>query len=171
MFYRRRCGFPWISSLHLLNVLLDFNCLPNDATYSLLTNRPLTAEHTDRLSLSRVTHVSVDPTVPTTPKTAMKDEEEGGSDPDRIITSARAATRADGLLDEEELLTLFAQGYLLESAYDKGLSQIQDHNVALFGERALLQRTQPGFHEPAYTCYTHYWKSVLGTYFPLLRNA
>lgn len=162
-----RCVLPPTPLSRSFNVLLDFNCPPDDATYSLLTNQPLTAVHADRLSLSRVTHISVDPTVSGITKIATGDEEEGGeaeSDPDRIITNARAATKVDGLLDDKELFALFAPGHPLESAYDKGLSQVQDHNIALFGARASLQRTQPGFHEPAYTSYTHFWKSVLGTY-------
>ncbi|KAF9452686.1 Endonuclease/exonuclease/phosphatase [Macrolepiota fuliginosa MF-IS2] len=142
----------------------DFNCPPNDAAYALLTGQPLNAEHKERLAFSRVTHVSVDPTVPRTPKPTMNNEEEGEAeavDPDRVITSARAATDADGLLSNEELVALFSRGCRLRSAYGEGLSQIQNHNIALFGERVLLECTHPGFHEPSYTSYTHYWKSIL----------
>lgn len=143
----------------------DFNCPPNDATYSLLTGQLLNDEQKGRLSLSRVTHVSVDPTVPRTQDTPAKSDEDGESeesDPDRVIVNARNSTDADGLLNDDELVALFAGGCRLRSAYDEGLSRIQNSKVAVYGERGFLQSTQPGFHEPAYTSYTHYWKSVLG---------
>lgn len=145
----------------------DFNCPPNDAAYALLTGQTLNAEHKDRLSHSRVTHISVDPSVPKTQTTPSKGDEEGGegdseeSDPDRVITNARNATDADGLLDDHELTALFSNGHRLFSAYDVGLSKMQDSNIALYGDRVSLQRTQPGFFEPSYSCYTHYWQSVL----------
>lgn len=147
----------------------DFNCPPDDATYALLTGQPLNTDHKTRLSLSRVTHISIDPTVPKTPAAAANDGEAGGeseeSDPDRVIINARGATEADGLLNDEELVALFTRGHRLQSAYNEGLLRIQNCNVALFGQRARLESTQPGFHEPAYTSYTHYWKSVLGICF------
>ncbi|KXN89942.1 putative RNA exonuclease C9B6.11c [Leucoagaricus sp. SymC.cos] len=141
----------------------DFNCPPNDAAYSLLTGQTLNTEQKDRLSSSRVTHISVDPAVPKTQTTLAKDDEEGGeeSDPDRVITNARAATVEDGLLSDEELESLFSQGHRVLSAYDNGLSRIQNSSIALYGDRVPFQRTRPGFHEPSYTSYTHYWKSVL----------
>jgi RNA exonuclease NGL2 len=145
--------------------LTDFNCTPNDATYSLLTGQPLSDDHKGHLSRSRVTHVSVDPTVPISPVNSAE-EEDGSeeSDPDKVITNARSATEADGLLNDTELVSLFAQGHILRSAYDEGLSRIDSNSsrIALYGGREHLPTTQPGFHEPSYTCYTHYWKSVLG---------
>ncbi|KAJ3568797.1 hypothetical protein NP233_g5472 [Leucocoprinus birnbaumii] len=145
----------------------DFNSPPNDAAYALLTGQTLNAEHQERLAHSRVTHISVDPSVPRTQNTPSKGDEEGGegeseeSDPDRIITNARRATDTDGLLSDDELMTLFAKNQRLFSAYDTGFSRLQDPNIALYGDRASLQRTQPGFYEPSYSSYTHYWQSVL----------
>lgn len=145
--------------------MTDFNSTPDDATYSLLTGQPLTDDHKDHLSHSRVTHVSVDPTVPISPLNSPE-EEDGSeeSDPDKVITNARNATEADGLLNDTELLSLFAQGHTLRSAYDEGLSRVKSSSslISLYGARKHLPTTQPGFHEPSYTCYTHYWKSVLG---------
>ncbi|EKM83805.1 hypothetical protein AGABI1DRAFT_51286, partial [Agaricus bisporus var. burnettii JB137-S8] len=141
----------------------DFNCTPNDAAYSLLTGQPLNNDHKDHLSHSRVTHVSVDPTVPKSSVNSAEDEGESEeSDPDRIITNARSATETDGLLNNAELVSLYTQGHVLQSAYNEGLSRISNSpGIALYGEREHLPTTQPGFHEPSYTCYTHYWKSVL----------
>ena len=144
---------------------IDFNCPPRDAAYALLTGQTLNTEHRNHLSSSRVTHISIDPSVPKTEDTPSKDVDQGDSeesDPDRVITNARSAIAADGLLSDDELLSLFSQGHRLFSAYDIGLSRIQNHNIALYGDRASLQQTQPGFHEPSYTSYTHYWQSVLG---------
>jgi len=139
---------------------IDFNCPPRDAAYALLTGQTLNTEHRNHLSSSRVTHISVDPSVPEDNPSKDVDQEE--SDPDRVITNARSAIAADGLLNDDELLSLFSQGHRLSSAYDTGLSRIQNHNIALYGDRVSLQQTQPGFHEPSYTSYTHYWQSVLG---------
>lgn len=136
-----------------------------------MTGQALNAEHKDRLSHSRITHISVDPSVPKTQNSPAQDEENGGggeneeSDPDRVITNARDATDADGLLDDGELTALFTQGHRLLSAYDVGLSKIQTSDIALYGDRIPLQRTQPGFHEPSYSSYTYYWQSVLGVPF------
>lgn len=81
-----------------------------------------------------------------------------------MITNTRNAIAADGLLSDDELTHLFSHRLL--SAYDIGLSRIQSHNIALYGDRVSLQQTQPGFHEPSYTSYTHYWQSVLGVSCP-----
>ncbi|KAG1885814.1 endonuclease exonuclease phosphatase [Suillus subluteus] len=54
----------------------DFNFTPDDPAYSLLVGDPLTEAQSQRLHMSRVIHITIDPTVPPTTKKA--DDEEGG---------------------------------------------------------------------------------------------
>ena len=73
----------------------------------------MTTAQEELLENSRVIHVSVNPTVPTVPLTnrfAINDDEDGGTqaDPDKVITNAREASPADGLLKSSELVDLFA---------------------------------------------------------------
>lgn len=126
-----------------------------------------------RLNVSRVVHISIDPTVNVSTK-HVGDEEEGGSDPDRVITNARAASPSDGLLTSSELLELFSNGAVLRSAYDEGLraARALRSDVRTFGDRVSLNLTRRGarVHEPEWTCYAHYWKTGLGkSYMYLLR--
>ena len=51
-------------------VIVDFNFQPDDAAYSLLVGDPLLPEQSARLAQSRVVHVTIDPIVPKTEKTA-----------------------------------------------------------------------------------------------------
>lgn len=146
---------------------LDFNVAPDDPAYSLLVGNPLDTAHSLRLQMSRVIHISIDPTVPPTAKKA-DDEEGNGSetDPDRVINNSRAATSSDGLLSDLELTSLFANGAKLRSAYDEGQRAQKKTgtpgDVCTFGDRASLPPNRLGAHEPMWTSYTHYWKTTLG---------
>lgn len=144
---------------------VDFNCPPDDPTYSLIIGDILTPAQEARLVPSRVVHVTIDPSVPRTDKTAPTTTEENEAvDPDRQITNARLATPADGLLSTPELVALFAGGAPLRSAYDDGLLKYQQSksNIPTFGQRTEMAPTRRGYHEPEWTSYTHYWKTVLG---------
>lgn len=116
-------------------------------------------------------HSSIDPdSIPAAePKEAKKEEDEGAEkDPDRIIVNARAATSADGLLSSEELVGMVQELGIpkLESSYDKGLKLLKasgDSDVRTFGDRVTsIPAARQGRHEPEWTSYTHFWKSVLG---------
>jgi len=143
----------------------DFNFPPNDPAYSLLTGDPLLPDKEDRLSKSRVVHISVDPTVPlTAPKAPAEDEEGAETDPDNVITNARAAGAADGLLSSSELAELFASPVRPKSAYDEGQRLIAERTGGVIercGERLGVPTNRRGAFEPEWTSYTHYWKTVL----------
>lgn len=143
----------------------DFNFAPDDAAYSLLVGEPLLPAQVDNLSISRVVHLTVDPTVPkTTDKTATDDDEEGAQgeseeqDPDRIIVNARRALPEDGLLSDDELIQLFDRVPRPISTYDKGLSSsrsaLVDVKDITFGGRVDLGDRRGSF-EPMWTSYTH----------------
>lgn len=144
----------------------DFNFAPDDPAYSLLVGDPLTEAQSQRLHMSRVIHVTIDPTVPPTTKKA-DDEEGGGSeaDPDRVINNSRVATSSDGLLSDLELTSLFINGAKLRSAYDEGQRVQRDNgtpdDLNTFGDRISQPSTRLGAHEPMWTSYTHYWKTTL----------
>ncbi|KAG7450418.1 uncharacterized protein BT62DRAFT_510992 [Guyanagaster necrorhizus] len=111
---------------------------------------------------SHVVHATIDPTVPPTKEAAEEDE---ASDPDKVITNARSAIPADGLLSPSELIALFALDKPLLSAYDQGLRNIRSSSASLpfatFGDRITLDPVRLGANEPNWTSYTHYWKTVL----------
>jgi RNA exonuclease NGL2 len=134
------------------------------------------------LSLSRVVHTSIDPGIdaatPTAP--AASGDEAGGAagedqDPDRVITNARSARPEDGLLGSEGLVSLFSELPRATSSYALGLSRYLDgegelqrgQEFPIFGITHSLSPSTLGFFEPAFTSYTHYWKSVLGEFIPL----
>ncbi|KAJ7619112.1 Endonuclease/exonuclease/phosphatase [Mycena polygramma] len=147
------------SDLHLENwpcmIAGDFNFSPDDPGYSLLVGDELNAEQRERLE-----HVSIDPTVPPTTTEASPDDESEAVDPDRVITNARRAVPADGLLSDSELASLFSPANIVRSAYDEGLRQHRQttEGSRTFGDRLSLPRDTKGYHEPEYTSYTHYWK-------------
>lgn len=127
------------------------------------------------LSPSRVVHTSVDPNVSVaTPAAAAADGDEAGGagggeeeDPDRVIKNARPAKPEDGLLDSSSLISFFSEFPRATSTYARGLSRYlstpsRDDDVPIFGRTHSLPPGTPGFYEPAYTSYTHFWKSVLG---------
>ena len=148
----------------------DFNFAPDDPAYSLLVGSPLSAAQSSRLQLSRVIHISIDPTVPPTAKKADDEEGDGSeADPDRVINNSRAATSSDGLLSDLELTALFTNGAKLRSAYDEGQRSQKESglpgDVSTFGDRASLPSDRLGAHEPMWTSYTHYWKTTLGCLF------
>ncbi|KAJ6575204.1 Endonuclease/exonuclease/phosphatase [Mycena capillaripes] len=161
------------SDLHLENwpciVAGDFNFSPDDPGYSLLVGSQLTAEQCDRLKISRVVHVSIDPTVSKTVTAAPADDESGAVDPDRVITNARPAVSTDGLLSDSELVSLFSSANIVRSAYDLGLRQHRQTSTGFqtFGDRLSLPPATKGYYEPGYTSYTHYWKTVLDYIFIL----
>jgi len=120
----------------------------------------LLPDQEEMLLPSYVVHVSVDPDVPLTAKAAVNG---GDEDPDKVITNARKATAADGLLSIAELKDLFSHIPKLRSAYDEGLGQIPLlQEIPTFGRRVTVPPTRHGRWEPEYTSYTHYWKAVLG---------
>ncbi|KAG6897346.1 hypothetical protein C0992_002272 [Termitomyces sp. T32_za158] len=101
----------------------DFNFAPDDIAYSLLVGDSLLPEQEDALAPSYVVHMSVDPSVPQDPKVDAAEGNEESGDPDKVITSARAATPSDGLLSLIELSDFFARIPKLRSAYDVGLAR------------------------------------------------
>lgn len=154
----------------------DFNLTPEDPGYSLLVGDPITSPQEDLLAFSRVVHSSIDPdSIPVAePKEAKNEDDEGAEeDPDRIIVNARPATPADGLLSTEELIKMVQELGIakLESSYDKGLKLLKasgDSDVRTFGDRVTsIPTTRQGRHEPEWTSYTHFWKSVLDYIFIL----
>ncbi|KAG2366628.1 endonuclease exonuclease phosphatase [Suillus spraguei] len=133
----------------------DFNFTPDDPAYSLLC-----------LHMSRVIHITIDPTVPPTTKKADNEEGDGSeADPDRVINNSRVATLSDGLLSDLELTSLFINGAKLRSAYDEGQRAQRDNGTTsdlyTFGDRVSSPLTRLGAHEPMWTSYTHYWKTTL----------
>ncbi|KAJ7038106.1 Endonuclease/exonuclease/phosphatase [Mycena alexandri] len=149
------------SELHLEN----WPCMIAGAQTTLptpfLVGGQLNAEQRDRLEISRVVHVSIDPTVPPTTKAAPVDDESGAVDPDRVITNARSAVHTDGLLSDSELVSLFSSANVVRSTYDEGLKMHTQASPGFptFGDRMSLSRTSKGYYEPEYTSYTHYWKA------------
>ncbi|KAJ7103441.1 Endonuclease/exonuclease/phosphatase [Mycena belliarum] len=139
----------------------DFNFSPDDAGYSLLVGDQLNSEQQNRLRMSRVVHVSVDPAIPPTTTAALADDENDAVDPDRVITNARPAVPTDGLLSDSELATLFSSANIVRSAYDEGIRQHREKSPDLptFGTRVSLPSSAKGSNEPEYTSYTHYWKA------------
>lgn len=140
---------------------IDFNFPPDDAAYSLLVGDTLLPQQSANLQFSRVVHRSIDPEVPVTAPKTDDQEEEGAeaaeSDPDRIITNARPAGPADGLLSDEELRRLFERSTRPISAYDEGL-RAADPKVRqglVFGGRVKLPDERRGGFEPVWTSYTH----------------
>jgi len=146
----------------------DFNFSPEEPGYALLVGDMLTPAQEELLDGSRVVHVSIDPTVPLTDPATAKDDEDGGAqaDPDRVITNARVASPADGLLNSSELLDLFAVTTLRpRSLYDEGQRLLDSPRpVPRCGERMGLPPYKRGAYEPEWTSYTHYWQNVLGEY-------
>jgi RNA exonuclease NGL2 len=145
----------------------DFNFSPGGPGYALLAGETLTPAQEELLEKSRVVHVSVDPSVPlTSPTTTAEDEEGGGAqpDPDRVITNARGASPADGLLSSSELVELFAVIPRPRSLYDEGQRLLERiiGSIPRCGERLELPSHKRGAYEPEWTSYTHYWQSVLG---------
>lgn len=116
--------------------------------------------------------MSVDPSVPRDPKLDAGEEgKEDSGDPDKVITSARAATSSDGLLSLAELSDFFACIPKLRSAYDVGLAGVKDlGDTQIFGSRVAVKSDRKGRHEPEYTSYTHFWKTTLGLSLSALLN-
>ncbi|KAF8844004.1 Endonuclease/exonuclease/phosphatase [Paxillus ammoniavirescens] len=149
----------------------DFNFSPDDPAYSLLVGDALSLEQRERLEISRVVHVSIDPSVP---QSIAKEADEGGgneeADPDRVIRNSRVAKPSDGLLSDTELCDLVR--HRLRSAYDEGQKArraLLEHksDVVTYGDRKSLPMEKPGAHEPMWTSYTHYWKATLDYIFIL----
>jgi RNA exonuclease NGL2 len=103
------------------------------------------------------------------PSTAEDDDDdEGGTDPDKAITNAREARPEDGLLSTDDLSRLFAQaGAPVVSLYDEAQRLAKAQNTC--GSRLELPPDRLGYHEPEWTSYTYYWKTVLGM--PRIRSA
>jgi RNA exonuclease NGL2 len=151
----------------------DFNFSPSGAGYSLLAGQPLTSPQKELLEKSRVVHISVDPSVPLTDTAMTNEDEDGGGaqpDPDRVITNARGASPADGLLSSPELMELFAVTPRPRSLYDEGQRLLEKTSgpIPRCGERLELPSHRLGAYEPEWTSYTHYWQSVLGEFLPSL---
>ncbi|KAH9175266.1 Endonuclease/exonuclease/phosphatase [Lactarius sanguifluus] len=139
----------------------DFNFHPGEPGYALLAGDALTPAQEQLLAKSRVVHVSVDPSVPLTASAETNEDDE--SDPDRVITNAREALPADGLLSSPELVELFAAPMRPRSLYDEGQRLLEKTSGPILrcGERLGLPAHRQGAYEPEWTSYTHYWKSVL----------
>ena len=82
--------------------------------------------------------------------------------------NARTATPADGLLSTEELVEAVRKLEVAnpQSSYDRGLKIAKmsgDFDVRTFSDR-VTSAVSPrlGGHEPEWTSYTHFWKTVLG---------
>ncbi|KAG6829385.1 hypothetical protein H0H92_004653 [Tricholoma furcatifolium] len=163
--------FQWIDDSLLTDTLMkeqDFNFAPDDIAYSLLMGDKILPKQREILEPSYVVHMSVDLTVPKSPKPEARDGNEESGDPDKVITSARGATPSDGLLSFAELLDFFSRLPKLRSAYDLGLAKARDFaDLETFGSRVALGADRKGEHEPAYTSYTHYWKTTLDYIFVL----
>ncbi|KAG8746430.1 hypothetical protein FRC10_005141 [Ceratobasidium sp. 414] len=165
----------------------DFNFQPDEAAYALLRGASLTPEQHTQLVSSRVIHVSLDPTVPRTPRTgegADDDDEAAGSgaavrtdlkkgdeEDEPVVATrikdARPAEPKDGLLSNEEMVELFKVGGETRSAYDEILGQCAEStgeadNVLVARDPNMQGRK--GGYEPMWTCFTHYWRSTLGKY-------
>lgn len=144
----------------------DFNFTPDDPAYSLLVGDSLTEAQSQRLHMSHVIHMTIDPTIVPTAKKADDEEGDGSeTDPDRVINNSRVATSSDGLLSDLELTSLFINGAKLRSAYDEGQRTQRDNgtpgDLYTFGDRVSLPPTRLGAHEPMWTSYTNYWKTTL----------
>jgi len=132
----------------------------------------LQPRHLEVLESSSVIHVSLDPSVP---KTILVEDEEGEApDPDKVLTSVRSATEADGLLSIAEIRDLFESLPQLHSAYSLGLSKISETNEGILVGTTAQSRydtTLPNpcaRFEPAFTSYTRFWKNTLGAPFDRL---
>ncbi|TFY79044.1 hypothetical protein EWM64_g4971 [Hericium alpestre] len=146
----------------------DFNFTPIDPGYSLLVGDQLLPAQEDRLARSRVVHASVDPSVPVTgPKAEEEDEaseNDAEMDSDHVLTNARNAEAADGLLSTSELLDLYATPSRPRSAYDLGqriMAKKDAASIRRCGERYKMPDARLGAFEPEWTSYTHFWKTVL----------
>lgn len=106
---------------------------------------------------SRVVHKSIDPEVPATALAAADDDD---NDPDKIITNARSAIDADGLLANDELVTLFSNSSPCRSAYSEALAQLP--TIRNYSDRVPTMSSLSGRTEPEWSCYAHFWKTVLG---------
>lgn len=106
----------------------------------------------------------MDPSVPLTGSAETTNEDE--SDPDKVITNAREALPADGLLSSPELVELFDVPTRPRSMYDEGQRLLVEKEtsgpILRCGERLGLPVHRRGAYEPEWTSYTHYWKTVLG---------
>ncbi|KAI0936526.1 hypothetical protein AcV5_004639 [Taiwanofungus camphoratus] len=150
----------------------DFNFQPDDPAYSLLVGDPLLPNQAEHLVASRVVHATIDPDIPTSGMAAAEEEEAaetGETDPDRIITNARAPVPSDGLLTTPELVHMFQGLETPKSAYDEGqrMQASLSESRLTFGSRTLVPALRRGAFEPVWTSYTHYWKSVLDYIFIL----
>ncbi|EAU93062.2 hypothetical protein CC1G_06782 [Coprinopsis cinerea okayama7 len=156
----------------------DFNFPPDDPGYSLLTGFPLLPGQKDRLLPSYVVHRTVDPSIAQDQPQVAGDTEEGGEaeavDPDRVITNARPAQPSDGLLATDELVSFHGQNLRARSAYAIGsrnhlatLSDPSKSDNPIYGSHNTVPEDRPGYYEPKYTSYTHYWQSVLDYIFVL----
>ncbi|CAE6388000.1 unnamed protein product [Rhizoctonia solani] len=169
----------------------DFNFQPNEVGYALLRRADLTPEHCSELESSRVVHVSLDPTVPRTPRTGTEaddDDEAAGagaaprpdlkrgdgegeeSEPEPVVATkikdSRSAIEADGLLSNEEMLKLFGTEEV-RSAYDEILGQsatLKGESDNVLSARDSSMKGRKGANEPMWSCFTHYWRSTLGEY-------
>ena len=118
------------------------------------------------ISSSLVIHSSVDASVGAN---VVPENDSEDIDPDRVITNARQAESHDGLLSISQFNAWFSSLPNLRSAYNDGLQEVfkLSDTLPTYGSRVTLPPGRRGSHEPAYTSYTHYWQSVLGTQYIL----
>lgn len=147
----------------------DFNFNPSDPAYSLVFGDSLLPSQEDLILSSRVVHATIDSSaLASTPLVASKRGVDDGdeADPDRVITNARPATIADGLLTIQEIVAWFQKLPKLRSAYSEGLRHAKEVgiDISTYGKGELLLDGRQGLNEPEYTSYTFYWKSIIGTF-------
>jgi RNA exonuclease NGL2 len=156
--------FPTLDQL--ICTIIDFNFTPDDPAYSLLVGDSVLPVQESCLMSSRVVHFTVDPDLPRTGTPNVEEEGTNGSESDRdnIITNARLAAPADGLLTTAELAALFVTR--ARSTYDDGLSKHREStsDVLTYGDRINLRPSRQGANEPEWTSYTHYWKTTIGKF-------
>jgi RNA exonuclease NGL2 len=144
----------------------DFNFSPDEAAYSLLVGDPVLPVQEETLAMSRVVHASVESGAPLRVATKATEDSEynPATDPDKVITNARPAVPEDGLLSTDELTALFSESGPVRSMYDEAqhVYQVTDATLPVLGDRVHFPPHRKGVHEPMWTSYTHYWKTVLG---------
>lgn len=82
--------------------------------YSLVVGEEVSPDQENEFNKSRVVHVTIDPSIPTTRVTTIQEEADAAAagqpvetDPDRVITNSRPCEPSDGLLDYDGLVSLY----------------------------------------------------------------
>lgn len=113
-----------------------------------------------KLEASRVIHMSVPG-----PEIDLDNNSTGNkADPNpELPNDSRLATAGDGLLTNAELRAIFDSLPTLTSAYSLGHRHLGvDISDVAGGRLKLLNVEHPGYFEPIWTSYTHFWKTTIG---------